>query len=643
MFKSFRGRLLSQIVFSLILCLVIGSLILVKVSIEYEKTVLNEQAELKQRNVMTLLTAIKQSKDAHLETSMAVLKENLKGNIVSGNDVTVGNTTVKDIVLNDIPLANNNEIVDKVSSISKGVTTVFSWDGKDFIRINTSVKTDSGERAVGTPLNSKGAAYAALTKANPETFVGVIDILDQPYFTRYEPLKDSNGVLIGALFVGERSDLETIQEVINDAHLLDSGFVTVVDQNNKTRFLPKKVSDETIQLLLNKKLEDWTSDTELATEWNYKVIWAYSNKEMRKVGYGFSLLLFGGGLVATVFISGILLWRVNKMVIIPLGGDPLLAQQLVQAVASGHLDADHTIHAIEGSLVYSIVEMKNKLRIMMLSILEKANTMERVAATLREQAINVQMATHNQTEATNSIAATLEQITVSIQQISDNAIDVNKLAEKTGQESSIGVGVTKETVEAVHGVNEAFNGVEKDLIDLVQSMKGIQTSATAISGISSQTNLLALNAAIEAARAGEEGRGFAVVADEVRKLAYQTDNLTKSIQEGLSIIATQTEHSELSVTNGKTFIGNSINKMNSVGKVMDQIQNDAKGTISAASEMQHSLREQASASELIAQNIAQVSTMSNENMELVHKMADESGELDKLSHDLKETVSQFTL
>ncbi|CAJ1827026.1 hypothetical protein CDAIGKPJ_01708 [Aeromonas salmonicida] len=95
-------------------------------------------------------------------------------------------------------------------------------------------------------------------------------------------------------------------------------------------------------------------------------------------------------------------------------------------------------------------------------------------------------------------------------------------------EKVIGAFIDK-VLETSSHINTSVNEVSRQIEDLNQQSKSIESIISTISGIADQTNLLALNAAIEAARAGEQGRGFAVVADEVRQLAARTSSSTGEI------------------------------------------------------------------------------------------------------------------
>lgn len=116
----------------------------------------------------------------------------------------------------------------------------------------------------------------------------------------------------------------------------------------------------------------------------------------------------------------------------------------------------------------------------------------------------------------------------------------------------------------------------------------IGTVVSLIRKIASQTNLLALNATIEAARAGEHGRCFAVVAAEVKNLSRETEQATETIAAQAQAMRDATTNVSAAVTG----IGTSIQRID-----------ETTGAIA------HSLREQAAATNEIAQRITEVSAV----------------------------------
>ncbi len=93
------------------------------------------------------------------------------------------------------PVNGNFELPDKIQSMFGGVATIFMGDE----RVATNVLNPAGQRAVGTRL--KGPAYDAIFKQG-KPYRGLATILDVPYLTAYDPIRDRQGRVIGALFVG---------------------------------------------------------------------------------------------------------------------------------------------------------------------------------------------------------------------------------------------------------------------------------------------------------------------------------------------------------------------------------------------------------------------------------------------------------
>ena len=90
--------------------------------------------------------------------------------------------------------------VDEVKKEKGGTATLFVKSGEDFVRVSTNVKKPDGSRAVGTVLDPKGKAIAAIRKG--EAFAGEVDILGKPYLTAYEPMRDAKNQVIGVYYVG---------------------------------------------------------------------------------------------------------------------------------------------------------------------------------------------------------------------------------------------------------------------------------------------------------------------------------------------------------------------------------------------------------------------------------------------------------
>lgn len=97
-------------------------------------------------------------------------------------------------------IEGNYEMVDAILEDLGDVATIFVKSGDDFKRISTNIKSDNGDRAVGTFLGKDSAAYE--TVMNGETYIGEANILGEAYYTGYKPIKNGNDEIVGLLFIG---------------------------------------------------------------------------------------------------------------------------------------------------------------------------------------------------------------------------------------------------------------------------------------------------------------------------------------------------------------------------------------------------------------------------------------------------------
>jgi hypothetical protein len=137
-----------------------------------------------------------------VQAAMRLLKSKaaaLGAPTVNGEEAVAGKT-LPALHFGATKMNNNFMLVDAVQKEAGGTATIFVKSGDEFIRVATNVKKDDGSRAMGTILDPKGKAIAAIRKG--ESYFGEADILGKLYVTGYEPIRDASNNVIGIYYVG---------------------------------------------------------------------------------------------------------------------------------------------------------------------------------------------------------------------------------------------------------------------------------------------------------------------------------------------------------------------------------------------------------------------------------------------------------
>jgi aerotaxis receptor len=255
----------------------------------------------------------------------------------------------------------------------------------------------------------------------------------------------------------------------------------------------------------------------------------------------------------------------------------------------------------------------------------------------------VHRSAEKQSEATSAAAAAVEEVTVSIGEVAEHAYTTKEVALNTGDVSREGAkrsGEACATITALAGtVKESAEKVET----LGQRSAEISHIAGEIKEIADQTNLLALNAAIEAARAGEQGRGFAVVADEVRKLAERTGRATQQISSMIDLIQQDTQRAVEGMRSGASQVEEGVSLVHSAQDALQKINDEMSDTIQRVNEISHASDEQREAMTLLAQNVEQVASMTEQNVAVVTQTESMVGRLTSIVERMNKSVNQFTV
>ncbi|WP_170149574.1 methyl-accepting chemotaxis protein [Rhodoplanes roseus] len=478
--------------------------------------------------------ALRAQAQARQEANMRVAWEVLRGAgeiRVSGDQMTAGRRS----------LDGDTELVDRIQTLVGGVATVFRRD----TRVSTNVRTPQGGRAIGTRL--VGPAHDAVL-VRGEAYRGEADILGEPYFTAYDPIKDAAGATVGVLFVGvKQSEFFSVLDALVRGIALQALFAAVLiggalygvlrwqtrplvvltrimgrlqagdhavavpslDRGDEIGLMARAVEVFKEHAVERERLEAEQKETEIRTA-------AQRSADMRRLADRFEQAV--GGIIGTVSAS------------------------------ATELEAT-------------------------------AGTLTRTADTTRQLSQTVTTASGEASTNVQAVAAATNELTASIGEISRQVQASSRISDEAVRQAET---------------------TDRRVTDLSLAATRIGDVIELITDIAEQTNLLALNATIEAARAGEAGKGFAVVANEVKALAAQTAKATGDISAQIAGMQAATHDSVAAIKE----IGGTIGR---IAEIAGAIAAAVEQQGAATSEISRNIQKAASGTGEVANTITQVS------------------------------------
>lgn len=127
------------------------------------------------------------------------------------------------IVITAFLFNNDFTLVDHIKEVA-GIDTATIFFGD--LRVSTNVPDESGRRAVGTRVSQD--VYDIVLQ-DGQDYKGEAFVVKEPFITRYTPLRDHSGGVVGMLYVGARlSAFENLVNTINQRVILIALFSIVI-------------------------------------------------------------------------------------------------------------------------------------------------------------------------------------------------------------------------------------------------------------------------------------------------------------------------------------------------------------------------------------------------------------------------------
>ncbi|MBX2987035.1 MAG: Cache 3/Cache 2 fusion domain-containing protein [Bdellovibrionaceae bacterium] len=559
----------------------------------------------------------------------------------SGRQIEVTNQVTKEKTLTEVPSfllegkpADSHLFVDGIAGFNGDAATLFARTPVGYVRVSTNVRDDQNNRAIGTYIPFDSPVAKALEKG--EDFTGRAFVVHSWFTTGYFPLKDKQGHLAGAFFVGSPdSASEEIRQALKTQKILENGYYYIIDSKGKFILHPslegQVVWEKTdlngvkiFQNIVNMKNGDFSylwphPQTQAATE---------------KIAVFRHVKSHDWFVAASInrdeILTDIVALRRNVTLIY------LAVVSVFFAAAWFWLTRlTRTLESNFEPINGSSSELNTNSR-------DLASISERLSSASHEQAATLDRIDSVIENFRQSLIASVSKSEEAAHKSGD-ALGASDRGREVMERLDQGIADLKSTVEEVI---QSFRESQNDLQSIRDLIENISTKTQMINEIVFQTKILSFNASVESARAGEHGKGFAVVAEEVGRLAQMSGQvaveieqiITGSSQKVRELMQQSTLRIESLSEKATNKVEENVRVAHESSQAFQLIKNRAEEASGMASEISQSSRQQSKELEEIVVSIKELTQVTMANTRMAEETAGLASQLTEQGQQLSQAA-----
>jgi methyl-accepting chemotaxis protein len=513
----------------------------------------------------------------------------------------------------------DHDMVDRTASAIGGVATLFEKKGTDYVRISTNVKTEKGERAVGTKLAAEHPAQPFLARG--EAYFGPAVLFGKDFMTGYFPITNASNGVTGLLFIG-------IPMEVYFAHIATAGYI-VIGTSLGALLVIGIASLFALRMLL-RPLGVLTGTVHALAQGNDATEIPYAERRNEFGNIARALEVFREAAREKQRLESRSAehraeteaerrrndaekQRVDREIDTAVSELGAALARLAQGDLSSTIETQYSgrLEQLRTDFNGSIVRLRDTLS----HIRESTLSIQKSSADLSHSSTELSRRTETQAASLEETAAAVDEITATVRSSAERAREADLAVAVTKKSADSSGTVVSNAVAAMGRIEEASGKIEL-IIEVIDD-------------IAFQTNLLALNAGIEAARAGEAGKGFAVVAQEVRELAQRSAGAAKEIKD--------------LITQSSREVGSGAGLVQQAGEVLAAISQQITGVSQHVEMIATASRDQSAALQDINNSVNRMDQMTQQNGAMVGETTEASRRLASEADALLELVEQFRI